>query len=145
MGYWLEVISGRWRYNQKMDTDSSIYAPKKSRYLHIMKHLKNGDKVLTYIASHGSPKDIRSSIFGFSEITSDMILTKTKIIFKTTSLKNLPVPIKLSELSSLSDKSPSFKTLLRKSMQAYVTQITEEDFHSIMKLHRENYDYIKNH
>jgi hypothetical protein len=135
----MEVTSGsRWARLQKDGT--TLDAPNTTRYLNMFKGLTPGDFVLHYLTTALThERGIQSSVVGVSKVTSEMKVIPTsvgeKIFVKCSKAVALPKPVPYSELNQITKKSGQFAKLLRAYMQRYLTQITQSDFESILRVY----------
>lgn len=132
--YWIEVISGFWRLEQRVETTDGIFAPNTTRYRNQMRGLKKGDIVLTYAASYCMPTHYRRKIVGLS-VAYEVKNTPSTIRLISTPLIMLPEQIPFSELKQLNGLSADAEKLLQSCMQRYFTRLTESDVNMIFESH----------
>jgi hypothetical protein len=147
---WIEVTSGDWGWTGKVQDSPTkpkrgLKAPASTRYFNLLKNIESGDVLLTYLTqSLTSKKEWKGSIMGISKIKNNYYQVSNTIFIDTFDDLEFPTPISFSEFKNLDRFSDSFSTLVRKSMQNYISEISHGDFIHLMEIHKENLVFLKN-
>ena len=87
----------------------------------------------------------RSSIVGISTISNEMYKKGNKMFIDTKDDVTLPIPIQLREFKKVETFSPAggLKRLIKRSMQQYLADVSKNDLMILLKIHPENYSFLK--
>ena len=142
MKTWIEV-SSEYRFQKKLDGQSGLYAPARTRHINQMKEIQPEHIILHYITLPGAiDKENGSSIIGISKVKNSPIIDKSRITVELYNVLKLPKRVNIKELKSLKIKSSKLKTLLDMNFQRYLAEIGFEDLTRILVLYVENKDFI---
>lgn len=141
MNVWIEVSSD-YRFDKKLAGEIGLVAPASSRYINMMKDVKQDDIILHYIIKQRAKKEHESRIIALSMAKSGMYKNSSRIAVDLNELILLPIPITLNEIKSLKKQSSNLKKLIRMSFLRYLQEITLEDFDNLLKIHAENTQFL---
>jgi hypothetical protein len=145
---WVEVTSGDWGWTGKISNiptkpKRGLKAPASTRYFNLLKQISPGDILLTYLTqSLTSKREWKGAIVGISKIKNPYYQVSNTLFVDTQNDEELPIPISFSEFKGQNRFSDSFNKLIRLSMQNYISEISLEDFTYLMKIHKENIEFI---
>jgi len=141
MNVWIEVSSD-YRFDKKLAGEIGLVAPASSRYINMMKDVKQDDIILHYIIKQRAKKEHESRIIALSMAKSGMYINTPRIAVDLNELIMLPIPITLKEIKALKKQSTNLKKLIRMSFLRYLQEITLEDFNNLLKIHTENTHFL---
>jgi hypothetical protein len=145
---WIEVTSGDWGWTGKVygspeKPKRGLKAPASTRYFNLFKKIESGDILLTYLTqSLTSKKEWKGTIVGISKIKNNYYQVSNTIFIDTFEDLEFPSPILYSEFKNMDCFSESFNKLIRKSMQNYLSEISNEDFIHLLEIHKEDREFI---
>ncbi|MGV8108293.1 hypothetical protein [Methanospirillum sp.] len=143
---WIEVSSGDWAWEGKIKEGNEkrgLKAPAVTRHINNFLLIREGDILFTYLTNSLTETfSWRKSIVGISIANSRCYKVNQQIRVDTVADTKLPIPIKLKDLRSIEGKSDQFNKLIQKSMQRYLTNISDNDVYNIIKIYDENYQHI---
>jgi len=131
---WIEVASGDFTLESKINGQKGLTAPKTKRYMNLLNEINKGDIILHYLTTSLSSKKYQSSFVAQSIANTNLIEKENKYEIQLTELKMLNNPVKLKHLKECDALSSKFKHALKMSMQAYIFEIENKDYQSILKL-----------
>jgi|GEM_PF-3747629 len=150
MKVFIEVVSGNWAWEEKLCPKNSkskrgLKAPAQTRYFNILRKVSPGDLLLTHLTTRlTSRREWQSSIVGISLISSNYYKRSKTLYIDTVKDQELPKPIKYSEYKNNENLSELFRDSIKINMQRYIVPITFDDLEVLMKLHGENYNFLRN-
>lgn len=145
----MEVSSGDWAWTKKIqnsnhDDKRGLKAPATTRYVNLLKEVREGDIILSYLTkSLTQNSKWRGSIVGISTATSSCYKKGNTLFVDTDKDLEIPVPIKHSEFKDSKRLSEGFKKIIRRSMQIYLFEITKEDFEILIGMNSVNATFLK--
>jgi hypothetical protein len=147
---WVEVTSGDWGWTGKVNSSlekpkRGLKAPASTRYFNLFDKINSGDLLITYLTqSLTAKKEWKGAIIGISKIKNNFFQVSNTIFIDTHEDLELPLPIQYYEFKNMDSFSESFNKLIRKNMQNYLSEISNDDFIRLMEIHKENFDFISN-
>lgn len=143
MKYWIEVISGYWKFEEELRGQRGLDCPNSTRHRNQMDGIRVGDIVLVYITGYNAPRNKGSSVVGVSTVETPPLVSDARIRIKLKDVLELPTPVKFSTIAALKSKSPLLKKMLRVRFQVYLGGITRNDFERIIRVHLVNLQAIE--
>ncbi|KPL02067.1 MAG: hypothetical protein AMJ90_06910 [candidate division Zixibacteria bacterium SM23_73_2] len=145
MRYWIE-ISSEYRFQKKVSNLEGLYAPASTRYKNMLKEVNKDDIVLHYITGYlAIKKEHKSTIIGVSIVKSKMNILDKKLNIDLGTPIIIPIPIHISEIKEITEKSFLLKKFLGFNFQRYLGEILAEDFFQILNIHPENLQFFNNY
>ena len=143
MKAWIEV-SSEYRLGKKIAGESGLTAPATNRYINMMKHVNPDDIVLHYLIKQGAKKEHESTVIAISRAKSKMYDEPPRITVDLREITMLPVPIRLSEIKGVENKSANLRKLIRMSFLRYLSEMSMGDLLNLLKVHQENMQHLCN-
>ncbi|MGP8010994.1 MAG: hypothetical protein ACLPI9_00725 [Halobacteriota archaeon] len=149
MRIWIEVASGDRAWVKKIHGDASgnkrgLKAPASTRYVNILKDVRRGDIILSYLTTElTKTPGWASSIVGISTAASRCYREGHTLLVDTTDDLELPVPIRYAEFRESETRSDGFKNMVSRNMQKYLFEITRDDLRYLVGLHKYNADFLR--
>ena len=148
MRIWVEVASGDGAWVKKTQGDAfgnkrGLKAPASARYVKILKDVRKGDVILSYLTrSLTKTPGWGSSIVGISTAAGSCYRKRQTLLVDTSDDLQLPVPIRYSEFRASETTSEGFKNMVSRCMQRYLFEITRDDLRHLIGLHKSNTDFL---
>lgn len=134
MKYWVEVASGDFSIEPKLNGEKGLHAPNTSRHRNMMKNILPRDKILHYLTSSLTSKKWRSSFVATSSATSRMEDSGPRLVVKLENIRLLTNPVRFRDFKIREGLSEKMRYAINMSMQAYLFEIEKEDFDLIIRL-----------
>jgi len=116
-----------------------LSSPNTQRYRNFFKNVRAGDQVLHYLTNALTrDEEGRSCVVAFSKVSAPPRYEGKRIVSSCSDTIELRKPVPLNKIREMELKSEGLDTLVKMSMQRYLTEITKADFKSILNVYPEN-------